>query len=442
MGAGRLQRAIHTGFVDLPDGNSVIYNFPLGTVDIVPTHFAEKMMQSPDALDPTIRDYAVEHGYVTASDSESQRRRYRAQVRALDSARKGRMIVSIVPTNTCNLACSYCFQSNTEMRSLPQQFMTLDLARSVVRAIDTEIGRENLSLIELFGGEPLLPSTRPVVEYLVTEFARTGLSTRVTTNGLHLHRFAHLLGSGMIQQLQISLDGSARFHDERRVPVTGAPTFARIYENVRLALDHGVHVYLRPNIDRRNLAGLPELIQQLERDGLLDQNLDFDFVNTIPDPVSPDAQGPDVFIDRKQTLAFLKAAGVDVALFSARTDLARYFLDIIEAPKIFGCGAPKENLFFEPGGMVHNCHELVGRPDKAVGELVGASLRRLPISETWANRRIDQLRNCIDCPLAFAHGGGCAARLDDESLQLWGVCGTFPEEFADQVRRLYSMSDA
>ncbi|MFC9982878.1 radical SAM protein [Gordonia sp. NPDC127522] len=120
---------------------------------------------------------------------------------------------SFITTYRCNLSCSYCFQSNAEQRIVTNRMLSKDeaMAGLQVMAADTAAlpGDAPRSRVLLFGGEPLLPRQREVVETIVHGCQRLGYALEATTNGYFLEQFDDLLGPGGIEHLQISLNSSA-----------------------------------------------------------------------------------------------------------------------------------------------------------------------------------------------------------------------------------------
>lgn len=434
----------YTRITDLGDGTSLLLNLPHKRADVIPNEVVALIEGgSLDQHADTSRAL-LEAGYLTFLSSEDEVTWFEQHVAAQISEKQAANI-AVVTTNSCNLACSYCFQADTGMRAIPQRYLTEGDADSILRSVSTLIGSRGVSHLELFGGEPLLPRLGNVVRKLVLGGAELGLQTHATTNGVFLHHFADVLSPTMLNDLIVSLDGTAEYHDLRRVPLSGAPTFSTIINNIELALDKGVSVYIRPNIDRRNIKGLPKLIDFLDDRGILAHELvEFHHVNVHPDPLSPERGVGDHYMSANEIDDYLNSHGygdfvsgehsaVFDSLGAMSGRLAAYLRDVISRPMFDACGAPARNIYFSPEGVIYNCHELVGRPDKAVGVSTKRGVVELPLWDKWRARRVDLLKNCRTCNLALAHGGGCGARQDTESLDVWGVCAGFPEEFDKKV---------
>ena len=148
------------------------------------------------------------------------------------------------------------------------RMMTTTMADRIVDALPQfelrhGIGAETVSTrpFTFFGGEPLLARTRPIVEYFIGKALAAGpASFGAVTNGTELAAFEQLLGPGKIDSLQITLDGPPSRHDARRIHADGSGSFEAIARNITLALELGVRVAVRTNVDRANIGDLPELL--------------------------------------------------------------------------------------------------------------------------------------------------------------------------------------
>ncbi len=179
-----------------------------------------------------------------------------------------------MPTYSCNLRCPYCFQDH--MRTNPAfkhllKTMEPEMVDRIFAAMpQIERGHgvtEEMDLprnITFFGGEPLLAESRPTVEYIINKALSLGKANfSAVTNGTELEAYQDLLGQDKISFLQITLDGPPREHDQRRIYADGRGSFEKIARNLTMALDLGVQISVRMNIDRNNIHQLPELAEEI-----------------------------------------------------------------------------------------------------------------------------------------------------------------------------------
>lgn len=427
----------YTRVIELDDQESLVLNIPRRTADIVPTVHAMQL-DDPEMMEPQWREYALRVGYLSDVTHDEEVEWFTQMVRDLRSAPQPVNVVAVT-TNTCNFACSYCFQADSGMRRLEDKHLSADEADQIVAQMRTFATGPGVGQFELMGGEPLLPKLREVIERLVYAAEELHVPVRVTTNGYFLDQFADLLGETLINEIQVTLDGDEIHHNQRRIPRSGQPTFRRILDNIRLALDRGVQVQIRANVDRRNVESMPALISLLEDERILNHPLVlFHPVAVVPDPFSEDGADGDYYMDEVEMLREVPVPSVRSGADKGPVqDLTTGIHAIMANVFADACGAPSRNYYFAPGGEVFNCHELIGRPSLSVGTFRDGSFRELPIRALWRKRTVDQLENCRVCPLALAHGGGCGARLQHDQLGRFGVCGGFPSYFDHMVRALW-----
>ncbi|MGD9202110.1 MAG: radical SAM protein, partial [Chitinispirillia bacterium] len=246
-------------------------------VDIVPTHIANLLRNDKKEIDGSVFggdfEQLYKRGYLMKASWQYERD---GVVKLINSSikkeqNKALPDLMIMPTYACNLACPYCFEK--EARNSKQKHNTIS-AEMVDKAfssyfnyaselgIDIEDYRKYEGLnFSFYGGEPFLRANREVVEKMVTRAAKEGMYISAITNGTQLDAYEDLMGPGLISDMQISLDGVKETHDKRRITVDGKGTFEKIMRNIELALNKGVHVDLRMNMDRNNSHESKELSQ-------------------------------------------------------------------------------------------------------------------------------------------------------------------------------------
>lgn len=82
----------------------------------------------------------------------------------------------------------------------------------------------------------------------------------IVTNGYDLHHYIDILKQYNIASMQITLDGLKDDHDSRRFLVGGKGSYDRIVQNIGLALEAGVPITLRTNVNKKNLESIIDLV--------------------------------------------------------------------------------------------------------------------------------------------------------------------------------------
>ena len=117
-------------------------------------------------------------------------------VRGLVSTRHP-LLVHIIPTRRCNLACTYCNEFDDFSKPVP--------ADEMFRRID-RLGSMGTAIITISGGEPLL---HPDLDAIIARIRKNGIIAGLITNGYLLvaDRIERLNRAGL-EYLQISIDNT------------------------------------------------------------------------------------------------------------------------------------------------------------------------------------------------------------------------------------------
>jgi uncharacterized protein len=170
----------------------------------------------------------------------------------------------LMPTEACNFRCVYCYEDFKLGRMAPHVVRGV---KNLLSARAPELQRLDLSW---FGGEPLLAldvmgDILVHVGDLVRRHPGLYHESNITTNAWKLSRdvFERLLGLGVVSY-QISFDGPRELHDKKRVRADGAPTFERVWNNVKALRDVDGHfkVVIRIHVDRENESAMPEFVDE------------------------------------------------------------------------------------------------------------------------------------------------------------------------------------
>jgi len=441
-----LRTSVHTVTIELDGEYALLMNQVAGSLDRVPRDMATAVEGHYDGLDEPTLAYFEARGYLTRSSPDEEDSQLKELVSELEAARaevQAAPLFSFVTTYACNLACSYCFQGNTGMRRSESGRMSVDLAVRCLEVVARAPRHESRAVVELFGGEPLLPSLREVVQEIVRGAEGLGYITRATTNGTSLEHFSDLLSPTALAELQVSIDGDAFAHNRRRIPLSGAPTFDKIWSNVRMALEKGVQIFVSANLDKRNVESFPRLVDFIDSEGLLGHPLlRVDYIDVKPDPVSPD-QGADFELTLADIEEFLRDAQGEhptLAAIAAPHEIGTFdnwVASNFSHQKTRHCGAVTNNVYFGPDEFIYSCHETVGRSEYAIGRLAANGIDYFPVADNWRSRRVDRLAKCRRCPYVLTCSGGCAARTNIIEEPHQEYCDGFDTKFRAMIQRQY-----
>jgi uncharacterized protein len=365
-----------------------------------------------------------------------------------------------MPTYSCNLRCAYCFQDH--MRTNPDykhllQTMSSDMVDRIFAAMpqielghgvleDADIPRD----ITFFGGEPLLEESYPIIKYTIDKALSIGKARfSAVTNGTELQTYKNLLGPDKISNLQITLDGIPSEHDKRRIYADGSGSFEKIANNISIALDLGVRISVRINVDRNNINQLPELASQIIGRGW-DHYKHF---TAYTAPISASNDKTDIkstfnswALD--QELDQLKQEHPSLKVIEKPDDnlvrQARRIFDDQSDPihsfQASFCGAHSKMYIFDPFGDIYACWEKTGDKKIRIGHITENSEVFLneELNQTWRNRTVVTNPVCRKCRYSFSCGGGCAVMaMNHKGKFHTNYCDGFGHRFRASVAEAY-----
>jgi uncharacterized protein len=351
-----------------------------------------------------------------------------------------------MPTYNCNLRCAYCFQDhmrtdgrfNHLLRVIqPAVVDRIFVAMSKIEALHGHKGEDSRHRrIGFFGGEPLLASSRPIVQYIIEKALELGTASFwAVTNATELNAYQDLLGPDRIAMIQVTLDGSPREHDRRRIYADGSGSYEKIARHITMALDHGTAVSVRLNLDRNNISELSALAENMYARGW-DKYPRFS-VYTAPIRAENDN------VERKSTFDTWE---LDQALARMRDEQPALHIigrpdDAIKgnARRLFEepdtrfpnlresfCSAHTRMYIFDAFSDIYACWERTGDPTVRIGHVGedGSLTLNTAVNDLWKSRTVASNPVCKRCRYALYCGGGCA-------VLAVGATGKYHANFCD-----------
>jgi len=325
--------------------------------------------------------------------------------------------LTIAPTIDCNFACVYCYEERHPGR------MTVETEAAILSYVQTYLPGRRQFNVTWYGGEPLLCKEtlyRLTESFLeVSRKEGTKYSAFMVTNGSLLtpDTVEKLAGYGHFSGIQITLDGSAAGHDEKRPTRGGKPTFQTIWEHLLYAAPR-LPMVLRMNVDLRNPAECHRLLTQLAEAGMPQTGLRVYFA-----PIHPFGKGCRDIQEKEavEISTIREFAEIEIALTEHALQLGFWRRRSLEGPWLAQCqSVSTHTLVVEPDGSLQRCWIEVGEQDRRVGHISeplnlasDANMRWLRFDPT----RSAPCQHCEVLPICF---GGCPQRHIDGS----------PSEFA------------
>ena len=449
-------------------GKALLVNGLYGAIDVVDEEIAAKVREENFAAIPfAMRERLAQRGHITRKDEAGEladaKLLGRIWNKLIGHSSRGPVIL---PTYDCNFRCPYCFERHRLTRG--QEWLGHEMKSEMVDAVFTALQKQRdqgyrVESCSLYGGEPLLKENMATVRNICEHARDMGLTLTAITNGYDLDAYIDLLEEFGFTRLQITVDGVGELNDRRRLHRDGLPTYDRILRNVALALDHGIDISLRVNVNGDNIGGVKALIDDLAARGLREARREEreqaerelqeakragkpvprrkGFFSYYFKAVSEDKNSPTKVTER-QVLDAIVAAGIPpLDAIEKQSQYSMPLQGLLAAMKKDNfpsfspafCGSEQGMQAIGPDGLIYPCWDLVAMEEEAVGftdEGMGRFFFNYGKAK-WRTRTSDLMKPCQTCPYIFICRGGCAP----EAKRVHGSyfresCGEAKEIFA------------
>jgi uncharacterized protein len=438
-------------YYKLDSNYTFLNNFLTGALDLIESKIWEDLLGSDFSrvdLDP-LSDL-MERGYLYKDPSEEEKLFQKLFNNYKKKAIERTIKYLICPTYTCNLRCTYCFEK--DLPDKPHKDMDhamLEQALTSIEAVSRELNKK-IDAVELFGGEPILPRNKDIVNKILKFAAGNRSKITIVTNGVFAGDFVDILNpvKENIEMLQITLDGPSEIHDRRRKTPSGKGSFDKISESISRLLEAGINTNARVNIDSDNIQYLPELYEFMkDRDwighpnfrskpSLVTDHATLEYV----DPIIPEDKFLDKLID-----IYDENPGLEKTFGFYSFKPIRHIIDVLSgapnvSPRYFNCESNLLELYiFCPDGLIYTCPESIGNEAFSIGKFSPDLKLSEKKMDLWRKRDIMNMEKCRSCSFAPICGGGCpfSSHLISEGRE--PVCERFREVLDTFLKRRGSM---
>ncbi len=409
----------------LEKGGWVAINGLSGAIDLLDDSTMEILESAAagghGAGDPDLLSRLQQRGYLFKDQEEEERLLLAMWERQNQRIQERPLTFALCPTHSCNLACRYCFEGPVTSRA--PRVLAEEAVVAAFRAIDrisAPYPSRRLE-VDLFGGEPLLPSTVGAVRKILREADARGAGVGVVTNATHLasvyrdlilefrHRFSHF---------QITIDGPRAIHDIRRPFRSGKGSYDLAMDGVDLLVRMGLRVALRVNLDAQNVRHLPELADAIVQRGWVEQQNFRCVLAPVADHLGTGEYAPLLREEQlvRELAAVMAASEITRRLF--RMDL---FRSAKHLSSVLGLTSTKSQPMFQyceanglhsytlgADGYIYPCSEMLDQPELALGSFYPSFEFDEGKAAPWRARSILTMPKCRGCQVATFCGGGCA----------------------------------
>jgi uncharacterized protein len=353
----------------------------------------------------------IEKGYLVLPEEEKKlyRKKY---LDFLDSRETDEVQVFFVPWYACNFACSYCYQDEYNNE---KSILNTEIIDAFFNAIKIQLGNRK-KYITLFGGEPLLSGNyqREMVTYFLLKANENKLQVAIVTNGYNLTEYLPVLKTAAIREIQVTLDGTADVHNQRRFLKDHSPTFQRISEGIDLLMKNNIPVNLRMVVDKENLENLPEFAKYAIEKGWTKSPLFKTQLGRNYELHHCQNQRQRLYsrLELYQDLYKLIRVNPYILEFHKPAfSVSKFLFENGELPEpLFdSCPACKTEWAFDYRGKIYPCTATVGKSNEELGTYFPVYDLNKNATCDWEERDVTAIEECKTCSLQLACGGGCGS---------------------------------
>jgi uncharacterized protein len=451
---GLLRASSYLNQIEVENGTSLIYNGSTLCMDLVPTEYGQLLAEGAglDFLSPEEKEHLEARGHLTSLTPEEEEAAFRKALHEITGkvaeagSKQRKASLTFVLTYNCNLACSYCFQSELP-QALRRHVMTAEFVDAFFRDCFPQLYPAPLSscLFTLFGGEPLLPGNREAINRILAHASEIPSSrVNVATNATNLQSMLDLFGpdKDKIQSVQITLDGDRDFHDQNRVSTARKPTFDAMIGSVRQVIEARGDVAIRVHLHPNRLKSAELLAQYLDREGLLGNPRIYVYFQPLNDFTMDKYTPEDLEIFRRTFQLIAAKTGRPPSHLMHLNG----FLEMQqekELPTIRYCGLGSAGFWVvDPLGDIYQCYDESGCRDRRVGTFFEGRLECFPLKEEYTGRQLLNLPECVQCSVSLFCGGGCPVRARSTVGSIFKPYCQQNKEFVAQTLKAFFLRNA
>ncbi len=327
-----------------------------------------------------------------------------------------RLSLTIAPTFSCNFACPYCYESAKD------GFMSQEVMNAVCKTVEQAAQNKKMVHVSWYGGEPLL--AKNIIWELSNKFMAcaekfgTNYSAAIVTNGYLLDdRTIRKFLKYKIMRAQITIDGPAEIHNSRRkLKNSSESTFDVILNNAKKALDAGINVAIRINVDKTNENRVNELLDILLNYGLSDAYVYLGHVKAATECCQ--SISSDCLSTEDYALKFVNFEDVLLKKGFNSNNYPRY-------PRTLSNNCSADSIsskVIAPDGSLYKCWHDISNPKMSIGnikDLDDVSDHNIMTQVKYMLFNPFQITECKECNVLPLCMGGCPNVLNKVSCQNW-----------------------
>lgn len=301
----------------------------------------------------------------------------------------------LVPTNSCNFDCEYCFVKKGMLRNKQNLVLSFEKAKEIIDYFFEKLPyNKNDLCITFYGGEPLLRSEFifKCINY-IKKYDNNFRKKIITNGSLVTKNIAKTLFKNDCD-IGISIDGKENAHNKKRYYRNGKGTFKDVLNGYEKLKKEGNRISILCTVGNHNIKKLEEHIEFILK--LKPHSIAINSLMGLENE-----ENEKMVLDKyEKCLDLSYKYGIE----------ERYFIDFVYAflkTHIVdkSCSACGHQIVVSPEGKIGPCPVYL-RDETEFCE-PPKDINKNLIFSTWNNISTLNMKECKKCPLIPMCGGGC-----------------------------------
>ena len=311
-----------------------------------------------------------------------------------------------VVTYKCNFRCPYCYENAINCKD--REILTKDMVDKIF-----ELHNNKLEKIAFYGGEPLLPDTKGIIQYIISKAPYASYS--VTTNGYYLSEFFDIFSKIYVDNIMVTLDGPENIHNVTRILKDGSGTYQKIVDGIKKFLENSIPIKIRMNISKKNIEECLKL-----RETFINEFKEQYSKGILMFELQPIFQiNPKEKSDLNEKIFFEKSTShgnkykYNMMAHTVSPILNKFINNSKKSfrPRYCNCDAEGKRMFYDTKGDIYSCILSLKNNVASIGKYYPEYYLK---ENSIYTRNIETIEECRNCKMKFLCGGGCANAIIDE----------------------------
>lgn len=407
-------------YIKISEDNYLMINLINGAADYINGQIFKNLSNNNLVeLDNSVLEAMRERRYLFNNEAEYQIFIYELNIKLEELENNCVPSFLIIPSYACNLKCTYCYEQtyNIQHTGISNKKKIIDEQFNVISKIiesishDWELWSNKDIKITIMWGEPLLPSNKMIISYILKKISLNWYRANFVTNWVDISSFIPDLKSDTVEHIQITLDGPKSIHNRRRIFHNGTGSFDLIISNIKNVLKNWIKTYLRVNVDKENIKNLPELANIITDNFSNNQNI-HPYIYLLQDWWCSGEQNVLEESIGIEKIYELEKEYPNMSIFKKKFHPADFVESIFSnkayQPVLRHCGAARNQYILDYKGNIYKCWHGIGNSDYRVGNFE-KQCEFNEKREMWKNRSVENFIKCSKCKYRYICGTGCPA---------------------------------